>query len=236
MKLFEGVQFEHERDLIADRELPDNPKVGPIKIFSWETALIKKVDPEKLEDVEMLKNIDAQPDVEKYISGPDLTLEDLQEENFFGVCLEKPKGKIGGFIWLYTSEDDTYDNLRERNLINTSENKDFLELSFARLVDQNLPIEEQVSGLIPSALRQICFSLCRKQREKEIEIMAFQHPTNLLSEGILINSGFVLKGKSPYHQGDKEENNFWILDEDRLEEILKKKRNNYAKKLKKDSK
>ena len=209
-----------EEDLTASNELPNNPKIGPVKVFPWERAWIKRADPENPDDVKMLKLIDDQPEVAKYMVGPDLTPKDFTEKNFYGVCAEKPRGKILGFVWLYEPEKDKLRDLKKRNLIDPSTNKEFLEISFARLVDENLPIEEQVWGLMPSAIRQICFSLLKKQ--EKITIMAFVSPKNLLSEGVLKNIGFV-KGKVYYDKKFKEEDNLWILDKNELEKILKKK-------------
>ena len=226
MKSFEKVKPNgEERDLTIDNNLPDNPKTGPVKIFTWESAWIKKIDPENSDDIERIKRIDNQPEVEEYMAGPDITREDLAEENFYGICLEKSSERTEGFVWLYESEKDRLDNLKEHNLIDFSEDKEFLEISFARLIDPNLPLEEQVRGLVPSAVRQICFSILRKQTKTTI--IAFENPQNLLSEGILRNAGFVLRGKAPYHREAEEEDNFWILDKDELEKILKKKRAKY---------
>ena len=209
-----------EEDLTASNELPDNPKIGPVKVFPWEKAWIKRADPENPDDVKMLKLIDDQPEVAKYMVGPDLTPKDFTENFFYGVCAEKSRDKILGFVWLYEPEEYKLRDLRKRGSIDSSADKEFLEISFARLVDINLPTEEQVTGLMPSAIRQICFSLLKKQ--KKTTIIAFVSPENLLSEGVLKNVGFT-KGEIYYDKKFKEEDNLWILDKNELEKILKKK-------------
>jgi len=221
-----------EENLTKSSELPSDPEVEPVKIFPWEVAWIKKPNPDNPEDINAYKKIEAQPAIKEWMDNADelSTTEEVQDmfaEIFYGVCGEKDKGGMEGFVWLYKPEKETLNNLKKRNSVDPSEFKDVLETSFARLVDENIPKENQIRGLIPSAIRQICFSLLEKN--KKMLITAFTDPKNLLSEGVLKNAGFVIKGKTFYDKEAEEaskEDNFWVLDKNELERILKKKKAN----------
>jgi len=203
-------------------ELPNNPKTGSIKVFPWETAWIKKPDPNNSDDVEAIKRIDKQPAVAEWMTGSALTEEDFSEENFYGVCEEKNEKGISGFVWLYEPDEETIVNLEKNKLVDFSKGMKVLEISFARYIDPDLPAENQKRGITSSAVRQICFSSIKNQ--KNIAITAFTNPKNLPSESVLRSAGFIIKGKVFYDKKSKEEDNFWILDKKELEKILKKKK------------
>src|SRR4030043_17564 len=92
------------------------------------------------------------------------------------------------------------------------------------VIKENVPVENRERGLIPSAIRQICFSLIKKQ--EKITIIAFTNHENLLSERVLEKAGFIIKGKTFYDEKSKEEDNFWVLDENELKKALEKKKLN----------
>lgn len=219
-----------EKDLMKINELPSDPKTEPLKVFPWEAAWLKKPDPDNPDDIEVFKRIDAQPAVQKWMVGETMNTEEIKEafleKNFYGVCGEKSKGRMEGFVWLYEPEAETAANLSESGLVDSKDTQ-VLEISFARLVDQNLPVENREKGLITSAIRQICFSLIKKQ--EKTAIIAFTNPQNLPSEGVLVNAGFIIKGKTFYNKESPEEDNFWILDKNKLETILEKKKSKHVK-------
>ncbi|MFH1129420.1 MAG: hypothetical protein V1686_01655 [Patescibacteria group bacterium] len=218
---------ETEEDLVADCKLPKSPKEGPVKIFEQESAWIKKPDSNNPNDIDAYKRIEDQPIIKKWMDDAEelSTTEEIKKmfkKQFYGVCGEKEKGLMEGFVWLYELEEDTITNLKESRLIDLSGNSKILEISFARLLDENLPEENKGRGHIPSAIRQIGFSLLEKS--EETTIVAFTNPKNLLSEGVLKNSGFKIRGKVFYDINSKEQDNFWVLDKQELEKILKKKK------------
>jgi RimJ/RimL family protein N-acetyltransferase len=196
-------------------------EIEPYKVFPEEIAWIKKPDPNNPDDVEAIKRIDAQPSVQKWMTGPDLTEEDFEDENFYGICEEKDKKGMDGFVSLYESEDETINNLKKKKLIDFLQDTIIMEISFARYIDPNVLPENQKKGLVSSAVRQVCFAFLEK--EKNVVIVAFTSPQNLPSEGVLKNAGFVIKGKVFYDDDSKEEDNFWILDKDELNKVLRKK-------------
>lgn len=204
----------------------------PWKVFPWEVAWLKRMDKNNPDDVERYKRIDAQPDVGKWMEGEIKDAEEILElfssEKFlYGVCGEKSKNKIEGWVWLYDPDKELIDRLIKQKLIDFSKDTQVLEISFARYNDPNMPAEDRERGLIPSAIRQICFSLIEKQ--ENIVIMAFTNPKNLLSEGVLVNSGFIIKGKIPYNEESLEQDNFWILDKGKLEIVLEKQKSKHVK-------
>ena len=196
----------------------------PWKVFPWEVAWLRKLDANNPNDIEMYELIDAQPEVGKWTVGETKTKEELKElfsdkdQIFYGVHGDKNEDKIEGWVSLYEPETELSERLIKKGLIKVSKGTQVLEVSFARLVDENLPMDKQKSWLIPSAIRQACFSLIEKQ--KNAIITAFTNPKNLLSEGALVNSGFVIKGKILYDEDSSEEDNFWVLDKNKLEKIL----------------
>jgi hypothetical protein len=222
------MQKRESEELTENKESSKEPETELRKVFPWETAWVKKLDASNPDDVEAYKNIDAQPEVSKWMVGDIMNTKEIKElfsdkeQLMYGVSGEKNKDRIEGWVSLYEPEAETIDNLIERKLIDSPKDAQFLEVSFARLVDENVPTEKKVRGLIPSAIRQICFSLLQKQ--EKILIMAFTDPKNLPSDGVLKNAGFVVRGKVFYDEKSKDEDNFWVLDENELKKILKKKK------------
>ncbi len=215
-----------EENPSMDRKLPENPKEGPVKVFEQESAWIKRADPNNPKDIEAFQDIDTQPEVGRWMTGDTYTTEEIKkhfsEEYFYGICGEKAIGRMEGFVWFYSPEEDTIINLKKSGLIDLSKDSEILEMSFARLVDEGLPQKNKERGHVPSAIRQIGFALLNKS--KKTTIVAFTNPRNLLSEGVLKNSGFKIKGEMFYDENAKEKDNFWVLDRDELEKILKKKK------------
>lgn len=201
-------------------------KLEPWKVFSWETAWLRKLDANNPNDIETYKVIDTQPEVQKQMIGEPMTDEELkklfsdEEQVFYGVYGDKNEDKIEGWVSLYEPETELIERLIEKRLI--TKGAQVLEISFARLVDKNLPAEKQKIRLAPSAIRQVCFQALGNQ--KNVIITAFTSPKNLLSQGTLINSGFVIKGRILYDNESTEEDNFWVLDKSELEKILEKKK------------
>lgn len=224
---------EFEKNWQKIEESFGKPETEPRKVFPWEVALLKRMDVNNPDDIERYKRIDAQVEVEKWMEGDKMTTENTLElfsdkdQLLYGVCGEKSKGKIEGWVWLYDPDTEMVDKLIKRELIDSSKDTRVLEVSFARYVDPDLPKENREKGLIPSALRQICFSHIKKQ--KKIAIIAFTNPKNLPSEGVLVNAGFIIKGKISYNEESPEEDNFWILDENKLKEILEEKKSKHVK-------
>jgi len=223
-----------EENLKKINELPEKPETRPMKIFPWEPALVRRPDPNNADDIEEYKRIEAQPTVKEWMSFADAlsTTEEVQEmfqETFYGIYKEeKEKSTMEGFIWLYKPEKNPRKNLKKSKLIDPSDIKHVLEISFARFIDNSPSAENRERGLISSAVRQICFSILEKQSDKIIA--AWTSPKNVLSEGVLKNAGFVTKGEVVYDEEEtKEKDHFWVLDKNELEKILEKKRANYEK-------
>jgi len=217
-------------DLTKSMEFLKEPEIEPQKVFPWEAAWVKKLDASNSDDIEAYKNINARSEVSKWMVGDTMNTEEIKElfsdkeQLMYGVSGEKSKDRTEGWVSLYEPEAETVDNLIERKLVDFPKGTQFLEISFARLIEENAPTENRIKGLIPSAIRQICFSLLKK-REK-IAIIAFTNHENLLSERVLEKTGFIIKGKTFYDEKSKEEDNFWVLDENELKKILEKKKLN----------
>lgn len=196
----------------------------PYKVFPEEIAWLRKLN---TNDVERYKLIDAQPEVSKWMKVETTTTEKIlelfsgKEQLIYGICGDKNQKEIDGWVSLYEPETELVDRLIEQKLID-SKNAKILEISFARYVNPNLPAEKQKKGIISSAARQICFPLLEK--EKNVIITGFTNPQNLPSERALKSSGFVIKGKVFYDKESKEEDNFWVLDKEELEKVLRKEK------------
>jgi len=208
-------------------EKSESGETEPRKVFPWETAWIKKPDANNPDDIDAYKRIEAQPTVQEWMDDAEelSTTEEVRElfteKFFYGVCGEKSKGRMEGFVWLYKPEENTTTNINKSGLVDPKDAA-ILEISFARYVDPDLPAESRERGLIPSAIRQICFPFVEKQ--EKTSIIAFTNPKNLLSEGVLKNAGFIIKGKIYYNEESSEEDNFWVLDKNKLGTILEKKK------------
>lgn len=206
-------------------KFPQKSEIESWKVFPRETAWLRKLNPNNPNDIEMYELIEAQPETSKWMEGETITREEIkallldEEQAFYGVCEEKGDEKAEGWVSLYEPETELVERLIERGLI--ARDKQILEISFARYVDLKAAGGKK-TFLIPSAIRQICFSLIEKQ--KKLTIIGFTSSKNLFSEGVLKNSGFVIKGKIPYNPEAPEEDNFWVLDKNELEKILARKK------------
>ncbi|OGZ34591.1 MAG: hypothetical protein A2V60_02320 [Candidatus Portnoybacteria bacterium RIFCSPHIGHO2_01_FULL_39_19] len=217
-------------DLTKSMEFLKKPEIEPQKVFPWEAAWVKKLDASNSDDIEAYKNINARSEVSKWMVGDTMNTEEIKElfldreQLMYGVSGEKRRDRTEGWVSLYEPDTEIVDKLIKRELVDNSKDARVLEISFARLIEENVPVENRERGLIPSAIRQICFSLIKKQ--EKITIIAFTNHENLLSERVLEKAGFIIKGKTFYDEKSKEEDNFWVLDENELKKALEKKKLN----------
>jgi hypothetical protein len=224
---------EFEKNWQRIKEFFGKPKTEPWKVLPWEAALLKKLDANNPDDIERYRHIDVDPEALKWMEGDIMTKEEIlenfsdEDQLLCGVCGEKSKGKIEGWVQLYDTETERINRLVDGGLADFSKDTQVLEISYARYVDPHLPKENQERGLIPSAVRQICFSVIKDR--KNIVITAYTNPKNLLSESVLKNAGFIIRGKIFYDENSPEEDNFWTLDENKLKKILEKKKSKHVK-------
>jgi hypothetical protein len=73
------MQKRESEELTENKESSKEPETELRKVFPWETAWVKKLDASNPDDVEAYKNIDAQPEVSKWMVGDIMNTKEIKE-------------------------------------------------------------------------------------------------------------------------------------------------------------
>ena len=217
------------------------------KLISEEPALISILNPKNFSDIDWYEKLDKSPEVQEWMEedGEAMTREDIQriiashpeKWLFYGISGEKGESELEGWIQMWPEEEEIADRVREKFSADLPKDNLILELSYARYKDPNMPEEKREKGLLSSGLRQVCYSLGLAMTEKDKEtkeskkpllkpklnIVGYTDPDNKPSEKVLEKSGFKIVGKIKYEPDSEKEDNFWMLDWDKLSDFYAKK-------------
>lgn len=214
------------------------------KLISEEPAWLRLLNAEDVEDLERYKQIDR-GESQQWMIGEEMTEEKIKDvinlhskdRLLYAISGEKSEGELEGWVQLLPEEGERIERIRKEALADLPQANIILELSYARYKNQNLTKERQEKGLISSGVRQICYSLGLELNEEDEEtkkskkpllkpklsIVGYTDPTNVASERVLESASFKKSGEIQYEADSEKNDNFWMLDWDKLSAIYAKK-------------
>lgn len=200
------------------------------KIVPEETAWVRLFDIENPSDVERYKEMDKSDYICRWMVGEPMTDKEIKKflsshsenKTLFAAFAEEGDGKMEGWVQFLPEDKEKVLRIQKEILAGTPLKNKVWEISFARYQGDD-PASKKKKGLISSAVRQACYFFKKPESEKETDIIAYTDPDNAPSERVLEKAGFVKMGKIKYDEDDEKEDNFWILDWDKLNDIYAKK-------------
>ncbi len=235
-----------DKNMISKENILRPPEKKFWKLISEEPAFVSILSEKDPSDIEWYKKLDKSPEVQKWMieDGEEMTEEDIkhiiahhpQKWLFYAVSGEKSGSEVEGWIQMWPEEEEIADRIRKKFSADLPKDNLILELSYARYKDPNIPKEKREKGIISSGLRQVCYLLglhltgedaetkaAKKPLLKpKLNIVAYTDPENEPSEKVLEKSGFKIVGKIKYEPGSGKEDNFWVLDWDKLRDFYAK--------------
>lgn len=217
------------------------------RLIYEEPAFISILSAENPSDIDWYEKVDKSPEVQKWMieDGEAMTKEDIKhiiashpkKWLLYAVSGEKSGGELEGWIQMWSEEEEKDKIIKNQFPADFSEDDLIIELSYARYKDPNLPEEKREKGLISSGIRQICYLLGLQLTKEDAEtkeskkpllkpklsFVAYTNPLNKPSERVLEKSGFKNIGKIKYEPSSEKEDNFWVLDWDKLADFYAKK-------------
>jgi len=218
-------------------------KSVPLRSFPGERANIRFFDSKNREDMWRLRTIvqdeDVQDRMDSVAGMSKIDMKDWADEKgtygryyLFAITgseeifrAEKPEeiGQVQGFVYLYAGNEEKkiINRIIKAGLIKQREVDDskIFEISFAKL-------PKAPGGQVSSGVRQSCVELKRLDRMKDgtgVFVFCFIDETNVGSMMVAEACGFERRGKHFYEEDSKEMSALFVLNYEKLGEIMEKK-------------